>query len=230
MRPRLRTLRALARRQRGASYSLPLVLIVPFYLMFVVAVFEFGFLLLARAGTQYAAYAAARAVIVWDGEKPEDVAKLRPKQAAWAHLAPFVGGRQRELDNAGPIPPEALEAADAYTEAVRRYMTPAGGSESSGPSAEFLRRKFLTTAARTEIKIEPQTPDGPHKLMRVTVTYRAPLYMPVASRFVDPDGQQPFEYPLTATVTLTAEGPETESRTIGIEYSPDRTEKKEIAK
>ncbi len=64
--------------------------------------------------------------------------------------------------------------------------------------------------------VEALAPADPHGPLRVTVTFRAPLYFPVASRLLDPDGRAPFEYPLTATVTLPNEAPETESGTTGI--------------
>lgn len=223
----VRRLRRRAAGQRGASYSLPVVLTAPFYLMLVLLVFELTFLLVARAGTQYAAFAAARAAAVWHHAKHEPAAELRPKQAAWAHLAPFVTGRQRELDAAGPVPAEARELAPDYAAAVRRFMTPAGAAESRAPDAAFLERKVLNAAARAEVLVEPLGEDGPHRLVRVTVTFRAPLHMPVVSRFLDPDGTAPFEYPLRAAVTLTAEGPETESGTFGIDHVSDRTPKKQ---
>lgn len=107
MRSRSRWLRAFARSQRGTSYALPYVLVVPFYLAFVLAVFEMGFLLIAKIGTQTAAHAAARSAAVWHSAPAEKLPELRPKQAAWMALAAYAGGRQRELDAAGPVPPEA---------------------------------------------------------------------------------------------------------------------------
>ena len=51
------------------------------------------------------------------------------------------------------------------------------------------------------MRVEALAPADPHGLLRVTVVVRAPLYFPVASRLLDPDGRAPFEVPLTAAVT-----------------------------
>ena len=40
----------------------------------------------------------------------------------------------------------------------------------------------------------------------------------VVEIFLDPDRSAPFEYPLTATVTLSADGPKSKDGTLGIEY------------
>src|SRR5215468_4394074 len=60
----------LARDEEGVSYSLPFTILVPFYLFFVIAVFEIGFVLLAKIGTKYAAHAGARSATVWRWADP----------------------------------------------------------------------------------------------------------------------------------------------------------------
>ncbi len=221
MRSRSRWLRAFARSQRGTSYALPYVLVVPFYLAFVLAVFEMGFLLIAKIGTQTAAHAAARSAAVWHSAPAEKLPELRPKQAAWMALAAYAGGRQRELDAAGPVPPEARESARSYADAVRRY-TDGGHGAGAAPPVDFFERKFLNAAARTTVTVAALAPGDPHGPLRVTVTYRAPLYVPVVSRFLDADGRAPFERPVTVVVVVPNEAPETVSGTIGIDTDPTR--------
>src|SRR5262245_15070962 len=157
--------------------------------------------MLAGLGTHYAAHAAARSAAVWHDSGPDAEADLRPRQAAWAGLAPFAGGSKRELDLAGPVPSEAAISAPDYVAAVRRYA----GGRASGTA----ERKFLNAAARTTVKVERLDTAGPRPMVRATVTFRAPLTCPVISRFMDPDGSAPFEYPITSVVTLPAEVPET---------------------
>lgn len=192
-----RVVRALVRRKRGASYALPAALVAPIYLAFVAIVFELGFLLLAGLGTCYAAYAAARSAAVWHSAEPADVAALRPRQAAWAALAPFLIGRQRGPDTAGPVPPEATASAAGYTAALGR---------SSGDL------QFRIAAARTTVTVEPVAGGQ----IRATVAFRAPLYFPVASRLLS-RGRPAFEYPIAAVAELPNEAP---SGGPGIDYSP----------
>jgi Flp pilus assembly protein TadG len=187
-----------------------MVLVAPFYLGFVLFVFEVGFLMLAGLGARYAAHAAARSAVVWHDSATDAEADLRPRQAAWAALAPYAGGSRRELASAGPVPSGAAASAPDYSAAVRRY----GGSDAAG-------RKFLNAAARTTVTVE-QVSAGPRPMLRATVTFRAPLTCPVVSRFMDPDRSPPFEYPITAAVTLPSEAPQTDGNGIGIGYTPVR--------
>jgi hypothetical protein len=225
--PRL-SLRRIARRDRGVSYSLSVVMIVPLYMMVMICAFELALLMLARLGTQYAAHAAARAAVVWVDALPEELRDERIHQAAVMNIAPYTGGRQREVDDAGPPPAWAAEFATDFADAVRVFEAPAAQAgitatrpytpSRTPPDGGFLRRKFLSAAARTTVTVEPFDRTDPHAPIAVTVTFRAPLYFPVVSRFLDPDRSAPFEYPLTATVTLPADGPKSKDRTLGIEY------------
>jgi Flp pilus assembly protein TadG len=223
-----RILCRLLRRTRGASYSLPFVLVVPLYLTVMLTAVEAGFLLLARIGTQYAAHAAARSAVVWRSASPAELREDRVRQSAAQALAPFVGGRQRELDSAGPVPPWGHDFATDFADAVRRFEAPAAAADPctprpyqrsrTPPEADFLRRKFLCAAARTSVEVVATDPADPRTALTVTVRFRAPLYVPVVSRFLDPDGSPPFEYPMSATVTLPADGAMTATGTVGIDY------------
>lgn len=201
-------------RERGISYTLPFVLVIPFFLMFMALTVEIAFLLQAKLGTMTASFAAARAAIVWRSAEPAELRESRPRQAAITALAPFVGGRQREIDGAGPIPPDAESQAEDFAVAGARFMP------SDTADAEFLKRKVRNAAARAEVTIEAES-QGPRALLRATVRFRAPLYVPVASRFLDRDGTGPFEYPLSATATLPNDAPVSENGTLGIAYSSD---------
>jgi Flp pilus assembly protein TadG len=203
-----RPLRTFLRRQRGTSYTLPFVMVVPFYLAFVLAVFEAGFLVLARVGTQYAAHAAARSAVVWQSAGDAAAADRAAHRSAWMAIAPFILGRS--AGDPGPVPPDADAAAPTYGAAMIRF---------AGSDSDLYEKKFRNAAPRTTVTVENRSPGDPHGLLRVTVTFRAPLYVPVVSRFLAPDGNR-LEFPLTATVTLPNEAPESASGTLGIDYRP----------
>jgi Flp pilus assembly protein TadG len=206
----MRYLRRFVRRERGVSYTLPFVLIVPFYLMFMLLACETTFLALAKLGTQYAAHAAARSAVVWQSAEPEKLREQMPRQAARAALAALVAGRQHEINVAGPPDTTAYTEAADFASAVNTY-TPGAAP------ADFLQRKYLNAAARTAVTITAAD-ESPHARLTVTVTFRAPLYLPVVSRFLDPDGQAPYEYPLSATVILPNAAPVSDDGTLGIDY------------
>ncbi|MBX7106959.1 MAG: hypothetical protein K1X57_23010 [Gemmataceae bacterium] len=203
-------------RQHGVSYSLPFVLVIPFYLTFMAMTVEVAFLLQAKLGTMAAAHAAGRAARVWLSAQPVELREQRIRQAAWTRLASYIGGRQHEIDVAGPVPAEAESGATEYAQAAGRYL---GNTQSD---EAFLRRKYRHAAARAEVRVEVASND-PRAMIKVTVRFRAPLYVPVASRFLDPDMRAPFEYPMTATATIPNDAPLSESGTLGIEYDSDLT-------
>lgn len=221
----------LLRRQRGVSYPLGYALIAPFYLTILLFAVEAGFLLFAQLGTHYAAHMAARSAVVWRDAQPARLREDRVRQAAVTALAPFVGGRQRELDEAGPGHPEAEEEAIDFADAVREYEARAVAIDPAiprpyrrsrtPPDAGFLQRKYRHADARLTLTLDPplsakQT--DPHAETTVTVEFRAPLYLPVVSRFLDRDGTAPYEFPLSATATLPGDGPISRDRTVGIDY------------
>lgn len=197
----------LLRSRRGTSYTLPVVLVVPVYLAILLTLFELGFVLLAGVGLRYAAFCAARSAAVWQSHPSADLAALRPRQAAWAAVAPFLGARPREIAAAGPVPADAPAFAREHAAYLSRTTTAEHGP-GAAPPAEFLERQLLHAAARTDVRVEALAPADPHGLLRVTVVVRVPLVFPVASRLLDPDGRAPFEVPMTATVTLPNEAPE----------------------
>lgn len=228
----LYSLRRLLRRQRGVSYSLSFVLVVPLYLTVMLFAVEAGLLLLTRVGVQYAAHMTARSAVVWQSAQcepaeREQVLRLKAAQS----IAPYLGGRQREADAAGPVPPEAAGFAADFAAAVQTYQGPAVAAEPglrrpytrsrTPPDAEFLKRKFLSAWGRTTVELKPPTGD-PHGPLTVTVRLRAPLYLPVVSRFLDPDLSAPFEYPLEAEATLPNDAPLSKDGTLGIPYRPFR--------
>lgn len=223
-------LRRLFRRQRGVSYSLSFVLIVPLYLTLMLLAVEAGLLLLTRLGLQYAAHMGARSAVVWQSAQPESLREERIKLAVVQALAGFLGGRQLELDGE-TIPPEADPHATDWADGVGKFQAPAVAVEPglrrpytrsrTPPDAAFLKRKFLSAWVRTTVELKPPT-DDPHGPLTLTVRVRAPLYMPVVSRFLDPDLKAPFEYPMAATVTLPNDAPLSKDGTLGIKYQSFR--------
>ncbi|MBX7103814.1 MAG: hypothetical protein K1X57_07020 [Gemmataceae bacterium] len=204
--------------ERGVSYSLPFAMIIPFYLTFMAMTVEIAFLLQAKLGAMAAAQSAVRAAKVWQSAQPATLAEARIRQAAFTTLAAFVGGRQSEINAAGPIPSDAEAGADDYAAASNLAL------QSRAVDAEFLRRKYRHGAARTELQLEMPKSD-PRGMITVTIKFRAPLYVPLASRFLDPDRRAPFEYPLTASATLPADGPVSRDGKLGIDYGSDLLER-----
>jgi hypothetical protein len=223
----MKTLRKLWKRQRGVSYPLSFVMIAPFYLMFMCFSVDAAMVLTARIGLEYAAYSAARSAVVWQSAEPKNLRETMPRVSAALAMAAYTGGRQREVNDAGPIPPEAQEWATQHGQAIIQYQQPAVGQNphinrpytraTTPPDAAFLERKVQSAFARTKVTVEPQG-SGPHAMLKVTVRFRAPLYMPVASRFLSTTGGAPYGYDLETTVEMQRDSPKSQDGTLGIAY------------
>ena len=91
---------ALARCDRGASYSLAYVFVVPIYLLFLCVVVETSMLLVAKVGTMYAAHAGVRSAVVWQSASHKDgpdVRGARIRQSVRTAMAPFVSNRRSDI-------------------------------------------------------------------------------------------------------------------------------------
>jgi Flp pilus assembly protein TadG len=204
---------ALHRDESGASYTLSYAIAFPLYFLLVCVVFESTLILYAKLGTMYAAYAGARSTIVWQLAEPQSLQQERPRQAVFTALAPFASPSPQQAATQGPPPPNAAGQAAEFVTAFQmhaRDRTPAAA----------LTRKYLSAAARTriDVTIDDSRSDGD---VRVTVTYRAPLYIPGVGRILAPNHSWPYEYPITSTAVLPNEAPLSARKTLGIDYRSD---------
>ena len=218
------TLRYIADDESGASYSLGFVMVAPLYLCFLLAVYESTLLLVAKVGTMYAAHASARSAVVWQSAEPASLRKDRMDQATFTAMAPFVGARTRDL-RFGSIPDSAYGQSVELAIVYRLYSSGSAGDppavvrpypRGNAPS-DYIIRKYLNAASRTEYTIGGDA-GMPGADTTAVVRYRAPLYFPVVSRFLDPDGAWPYEYVIESRAVLPNETPLSADRRLGIDY------------
>lgn len=219
------SLSAAARDESGLSYTLSYVMAIPVYLFFLCAAYEATWLLVAKIGTLYAAHAGARAAVVWESAQPADRRDDRIAQSVHTAMAPFATTSYRHLMLAGGAPPDAFLAMEEFVLAYEQYSSKSAAQAPPRPRPyrqtnappESLRLWYLNAAARTEYRyeVDRNRPDGP---VRFTVTYRAPLRIPIIARWLDPDGGAPYEFPVRSYATLPNEAPDTRDRTLGIDY------------
>jgi hypothetical protein len=202
------------------------IFVVPIYLLFLCVVFESSMLLVAKIGTMYAAHAGARSAVVWQSAQPAELGDKRIRQSVIGAMAPFVSSRKRDISPAvvfTPLSDTALEAAE-YAAAYKLYeQTPENPSANRKYKRELappsiLVTKYLNAASRTTFNVDGDVnvPGGP---TTVTVTYSAPLFIPGARRILKPDAIPGFAvYEIRSKATLPNETPESESRTLGIDY------------
>lgn len=258
------TLLTLAQCDRGASYSLAYVFVVPIYMLFLCVVFETSMLLAAKIGTMYAAHAGVRSAVVWQSAKHKDGQQIRGeriRQSVRTAMAPFVSNRKSDIaptdfSSVGDIVPTnnwlypnqlsgvkngtSLELPDLegvftetaeFTGTYKLYETGSAGqnpdanrgySRTEAPLA-VMATKYANASFRTTLKVNdvsvdslPTQPWPAGEPITVTVTYRAPLYIPGARKFLTRGGLPWIE--ITSQATLPNETPVSADRTLGIKY------------
>ena len=221
---RWRGWKAVAADESGASYSLGFVMVAPLYLFFLLTVYEATLLLVAKVGTMYAAHACARSTVVWQTAEPASLRKDRTEQATVTAMTPFVSARARDIDPfriPGSAYGQAVELVGAYflysRDAAAAPPAVARPYPRGNATWDYLARKYLNAASRTTYTVtgDAKTPGAD---TTVVVRYRAPLYFPVVSRFLDPDGVWPYEYAIESRAVLPNETPVSADRKLGIDY------------
>jgi hypothetical protein len=206
---RLRNPRLIWREESGLSMTLAFVLTVPLLLLICGLFAELTLLLLAKFGTVYASFAAARSAAVWEFQDA-DLRKARVRTAVVTAMAPFA--IQARSSGTTPSPPASGDASNSawYALALRRFA----GTQIDTSMAV---RQYLATGSRTTVKVDiPQRQSG--QPVKAEVTYRAGFLVPGAGRLLDPDGHWPWEYPVTSRTSLPLELPVSSSRKLGIDY------------
>lgn len=215
----------LASDEDGASYSLPFVLVLPFYAFLVALVVECALMSLVKIGTLQAAYAAARAASVWlPSEIPTENRRAMVHLAAIQAMWPWASGSQRHAaagQGSFRLDPYASQAA---AESIAACRCSSGGKLDQ----DYLERKWLYAAKATEVDVRfcpaPDDREGPTELT-VTVQYEMPINTPGLGLLMGhaPSWPScPFRTRMIAsTVTLEAEMPQSadrQDRRLGIHY------------
>jgi hypothetical protein len=162
-------------------------------------VIESTLILVAKMGSVYAAYAGARAQIVWQTANPNQV-QLRTQQAVAQAMAPFASGNSNHAS--GTIIPVNSQHI-AYEQAYHQFQPTAPGS------ATYIRAKYLYAWKNivTTLQTAPDNPSANDNLT-VTFTYEAPIHTPIIGRLIGSASRfgSYRVYQITSTATLQNEG------------------------
>lgn len=200
----------------GAAYSIEYLLTLPLYMLFIALFIELSLIMVCKTGTVYAAFAAARVGIVWTGESaPSDVDDAVTFAARRAFV-PFASGLAEFHAGRGGQTPSAdarkfVAAYEAYNRAV------ANDRVFAKYVAAKYRYSFRTVEAVVQKRAGPAAPWDED--FSVTVSYSYPFGTLGIGRAIGEraaDGR--YVYPLSTTVTLKSELPQTEETKLGIDY------------
>ena len=241
--------RAFSRDERGASYALSYLLTFPAYLLLVCLMLQATLILMAKMGTVYAAYAAARTAIVWQPSQAErssqtddrsEFTQSRARRAAAMAITPFASGFSEHLNDFDPSAYTSLLDAGLYTTMYNRSAENAASRSESehiylldrfDPDAiardGYVLNKARYAATATEVEIGGEATDGVvpwNEEVPVRVTHTMAIQVPIMGRVF---GQQrslffsgPFVREISTTATLPSEAAETDSGRLNIPYDP----------
>lgn len=201
--------RGLLRDERGAAYSLGYVMTIPFYLVFILLVIETTFLLVAKTGTVYAAYAGARTAIVWGSATTPADAEARVQRAARQAMIPFASGTGSRGKNMsqGAATGRTRELLDIYQ----------GRTSRPGSLTYFLSKADYVNRATVTTSGPPATSDAD---LRVTIDYPYRFNVPGIGQVLGRlGGDGAYFYPIRSTIALQSEAPQNAEQTLGIRYA-----------
>ena len=217
--------RGLIRDEDGAAYSLSFVMVFPIYVLIIALILETTFMLVAKMGTIYAAFAAARTSIVWTTvEKPGGNGGVNltttsmAQRAAVQAMVPFASGMHQMQGTSQ----NANADADAYLKAYKAYT--------EGKTKNSLRDKYILNkfkyAEEAVIVLPICVGDGEcwQQDIEATVFYEAPFLLPYIGRLLGGEiknfsGTRVVSITMTSKATLLNECPKNPSGSLGINYA-----------
>ncbi|HEV8066795.1 MAG TPA: hypothetical protein VGP76_03595 [Planctomycetaceae bacterium] len=212
------SLRALAREENGASYTVSLVMVLPVFSLLISIIVESTLMLVVKIGTVYAAYSAARSAIVWSAAEPPD-STMPTKAAVWA-MTPFASSSKQHVDAYGTLAEVGMQDALVYYGIYKLYT---GGSASE----EYVTSKYKFANMATHVTVNSTSrPDpsgsGQGADLAATVEYEMPLHVPGIGRLLGSQGSYPlnnfFTRKISSTVILEEELPQSDNQTLGVPY------------
>jgi hypothetical protein len=215
MAPR-RSWRDLNRAEDGASYSLGFMIVMPIFVLVVCLVVETTLVLVAKIGTTYASYAAARSAVVWyPSGVARGTAEAKMKLAAVQAMTPFASGStSHQPITSMPSPSDVAQ----YYAAHRAFADKPG-------AVDYIGAKYRYADWAVDVKTDAGMDF--RKDVTLTLNYKAPFHLTSVGRFLgtrDPASGF-YYYPMTTVVTLENHAPRNDTnnppnRPLGISYVP----------
>ncbi len=202
-------IRSFLRDESGSAYTLSYVMVLPFVAIFMMLIAETSMILLAKMGTSYAAFAAARSAIVWQSTAGDGLAQQKARQAAVQALTPFANGFKASAIGEGDLSGIQEEYLDVFRQA-----------SSAQVSVNYVRRKFQNSDSMVSVALSRQPSAAgtdPWQFdVQATVEYRYSFHVPFLARLF---GGSDAKLPVRSSASLPSEAPMNDQQLLGISYA-----------
>lgn len=208
-----RSLLNVHRDEQGSAYTLAYAGVIPVYAVLMCLVVETSLALVAKFGTLYAGYSAARTAVVWLPHSQQDETEAKVQEAAVQSFVPFSNGL------------EELSAVDqgASGANVDRYIAAYKEHVQDPKSIRYLRAKYLYAEKALTTSFERQPRANSQEAWEydvvATVQYKYAFHIPIIGRFVGTSSPDGFFWGITSRVRLTGEAPQNPEQSLGIRYA-----------
>lgn len=198
-------IRRFVRGEEGAGTTISYLMVVPIFIVTMMLILETCFMLLARVGVGYAAFAAARSAIVL-GEQANAQASVR--QAAVSAFTPFASSLRT---TAGKAAADGQDYVTAFEEEARRRGAVTG-------NMRYVARQHADAAGNVTVAVR-RIPRGEpwEEDVEITVSYAYPFVMPLVGRLLGALSAGGV-FRLRGVAVLGMEHPENPERKLGIAY------------
>jgi Flp pilus assembly protein TadG len=191
--------------EEGAGTTIAYLMVVPLYIATMMLILESCFMLLARVGVGYAAFAAARSAIV-SGEQGD--AKATVRQTAVAAFTPFASSLRTAAGN-------AVAGGQAY---VTAFEQEAGRRGAHTGNTGYVARQYADAVAHVTVAVRRLPRGEPwEEDVEVTVGYAYPFVIPLVGRLLGAASAGGV-FQIRGTAVLGMEHPENPERKLGIAY------------
>lgn len=210
-------IRALLLEEHGGAYTLSYIMVIPLYILLICIVVETTLVILAKFGTNYAAYAGVRSAIVYFTENKSDIARAMAQKAAVKAFVPFANGYQEP-----GAPSSTGESAnqELYLRAARDYGL-------NSRYENYLRSKYKYAVNHLRVanlRVDPSQgapQDEPWlKDMTVDIEYDFAFHVPIVGQLIGTEREGEYYYTVQSSARLQSEAPKNKEESLGINYGP----------
>jgi hypothetical protein len=192
----------------GGAYSFSFMIAVWLLALFLCVVFEYTQILMAKTGTIYAGFAAARTGIVWEGALTRPELQEVCRRAAVRSITPFSRGLYGSEDADGSTTPQDLDnLIGAFSHTHPSPVTPS-----------YLRKKFNYADQNLSLRIVDSPATSDRKNFTVEVEYDYPLMFPFLGVVLGTESEGVASRRLRTLVSLPSTAPQTPNQELGIDY------------